>query len=94
MSEHPEVVLATGDAHVAAYERTFDRLTVRLVLWDESDKELVATGVGSLQDTGTWECDALVRDPDFDDDDGRVGYAVIDTEGNRTLRFSASNLAS
>ena len=92
MTENLDVVLATGDAHVAAYERTFDRLVVRLVMWDESEKEVVATGVGRLQDAGTWECDAVVRDPSFDDDD-RIGYAVIDTEGNRTLQFSACDIA-
>ncbi len=88
-------VLVTGDAHVASYTRTFDDLVVRLVLWDESVREVRFAGVGVLHDVGTWECDAIVRYPELDEPDGdRRGYAVIDTEANPTLTFSATDIVS
>ena len=43
------------------YVRSFDELTLELVLWDESTRNLVATGVTFLEARGTWEVDALVR---------------------------------
>jgi len=87
-----ENVLVTGDANVASYERTFDELVIRLVLWDESSREVKATGVTVSHDVGTWECDAIVRYPDFDDDEGRTGYAVINTDSEATLTFAAEQL--
>jgi hypothetical protein len=58
-----DVLLATGDATLRRYERTFDRLTIELTMWDESVKTITAAGVTWLQDTGTWEVDGLVRVP-------------------------------
>jgi hypothetical protein len=64
---------------------------IRLQLWDESTRVVKAQGVSELHDTGTWECDALVRHPALDGD-ARVGYAIVDTEGHPTLTFAATDL--
>ena len=74
-----------------AYTRTFDGLVIRIQLWDESTRVITARGVTELHDTGTWECDALVRQAALDGDD-RSGYAIVDTEGNPTLTFAARDL--
>ncbi len=88
-----EVLLVTGDATLRRYERTFDRLTLELELWDETTKIVTATGVTQLFDTGTWEVDAIVRVAELDDDDqGLMGYGIVDTEDNVTLRFAAREL--
>lgn len=84
-------MLATGDAYVKEYRRTFEELVIVVLLWDESIREIRARDLGELHDTGTYECDALVRRPELDGD-GRTGYAVIDAEGNATLTFSAREL--
>jgi len=91
MSPVPGVILATGDANVLDYTRTFEELVIRLQLWDESTRVITARGVTELHDTGTWECDALVRHAALDGDD-RSGYAIVDTEGNPTLTFAATGL--
>lgn len=83
-----EVVLSTGDAHVTHFSRRFDTLEIELVLWDERTKTVRATGVAELHDIGTWECDGIVRCPALDDGE-RLGYAVVDTDDNETLRFNA-----
>jgi len=64
---------------------------IRIQLWDESTRVITARGVTELHDTGTWECDALVRQAALDGDD-RSGYAIVDTEGNPTLTFAARDL--
>ena len=71
--------------------RTFEELVIRLQLWDESTRVITARGVTELHDTGTWECDALVRHAALDGDD-RSGYAIVDTEGNPSLTFAATDL--
>lgn len=85
------LVHAFGDAVVVSYERTFDKLQISLRLWDESEARLLAEGVGHLEDTGTWECDGLVRDPSLDAGD-LLGYAVVDTDAVPTLRFAARSV--
>jgi hypothetical protein len=91
MTPAPGVILTTGDANVLEYTRTFEELVIRLQLWDESTRVIRARGVTELHDTGTWECDALVRHPALDGED-RSGYAVVDTEGHPTLTFAATDL--
>ncbi len=87
MTEY-EPLLPTGDATLRRYERTFDQLTLELQLWDETTKIITAFGVTKLIDVGTWEVDAIVRVPELDD--GEVlGYGIVDTENNVTLRFGA-----
>jgi hypothetical protein len=85
------VVLATGDAHVLEYRRTFDALEIAIVLWDESVRRIRAEGVVEVRDTGTWECDGLIRYPDLDGEDV-LGYAIVDTDDMPTLIFNARNL--
>lgn len=84
-----EVVAATGDAHVLVYRRTFD--TLEIELWNEELQVIRDIGAGVLHDSGTWECDGVVRLPELDDGD-LVGYAVVDTEDVATLRFNAREL--
>ena len=84
-----EVVLSTPDATVRRYTRTFDSLEVELTMWDESEKTLRAEGVSCLEDDGTHECDGLIRVPELDRPDEGLGYGIVDTEGNVTLRFRA-----
>jgi hypothetical protein len=91
VTPQPGVVLATGDANVVDYTRTFDELVIRLQLWDESIREIKARGVTELHDTGTWESDALVRHPALDGDE-QSGYAIVDTDGTPTLTFAAAEL--
>lgn len=86
-----EVLAATGDAHVVRYRRTFDTLEIEIELWNEESRMIRALGVGVLHDSGTWECDGVVRFPELDDGD-LVGYAVVDTEDVATLRFNAREL--
>lgn len=84
----PGVIKAFGDAVVRRYVRTFGTLEITLQLWDGGEARLVGEGVTSLEDTGTWECAGLVRDPACDREDAK-GYAVVDTDANPTLRFAA-----
>jgi hypothetical protein len=86
-----EPLLATGDATLQRYERTFERLTLELQMWDETTKVITASGVTKLVDTGTWEVDGIVRVPEFDDGE-LSGYGIVDTEGNLTLQFTALEL--
>lgn len=88
-----DLVLSTGDAHMISYTRSSDLLTIELELWNELTKLIVAHGVRELHDVGTWECDAIVRDSSLDGDEV-IGYAIVDTERNRTLRFNAERLDS
>lgn len=93
MSDTGDILLVTGDANVRSYERSFDQLRITLVLWDESTKVITATGVGRLEDSGTWECDAIVRYPPFDDESSSSqGFAIIDVDGVPTLRFAATGI--
>lgn len=93
MTDTGDILLTTGDANVRSYERSFEELHITLVLWDESTKVITATGVGRLEDSGTWECDAIVRYPPFDDESAsRQGYAIVDVEGEPTLRFAATGI--
>ena len=85
-----EVLRATGDATLDGYRVMFDRLVLALRLWDESEQELVAEGVNLLVDEGTHEVDGIVRVPELDASDGRLGYGLIDTDGRLTLRFRAA----
>ncbi|MFG1606761.1 hypothetical protein [Actinoplanes sp. NPDC049265] len=91
MSVPDGVVLATGDATMKSYVRTFDTLTIELTLWNEKTQRIEATGVTRLEDDGTWEAEALIRLPALDGP-GREGFAVIDVEDNPTLRFAATGL--
>lgn len=92
MDSYPwEDVLTTGDAHVARYSRRFDELEIELVLWNEEHHLVRASGVERLHDSGTWECDGIIRYPDLDDET-RLGYAIVDTEQQATLRFNALQL--
>lgn len=83
--------MSTGDAHVAGYAVRFDLLSIELVLWDESRRVVEAWGVSELHDSGTWECDGIVRYHALDDGT-RLGYAIVDTDDQRTLCFNASSL--
>ena len=87
-----EVLLVTGDSTVRRYTRTFDSLEVELTMWDESAKTLRAEGVTRLEDDGTHECDGVVRVPELDRLDEGLGYGIVDTDGNVTLRFRAHQL--
>jgi hypothetical protein len=87
----PDVILSTPGATLRRYVRAFDQLTLELVLWDESTRSLVATGVTFLEDQGTWEVDALVRLSDLNLE-GKRGYGIVNVEGAVTLRFVADNL--
>lgn len=91
MSAALEVVKVVSDAVILSYLRTFDHLVIRLQLWDEEEATLIGAGVGRLEDTGTWECDGVVRLTDLDEP-GRCGFAILDTDANQTLRFVASSL--
>ena len=86
-----EPLLATGDATLRRYERTFERLTLELQMWDETTRVITALGVTKLVDTGTWEVDGIVRVPELDEGE-LFGYGIIDTEGNLTLQFTALQL--
>lgn len=83
-----EVLKILSDAVVLSYERSFDRLVVSLRLWNEEAASLVVDGVTWLEDTGTWECDGVVRLSTLDTTDG-YGFGIVDTDSNSTLRFVA-----
>jgi len=85
------VVKTLGDAVVLSYERSFEELVVTIRLWDESTVRLIARGVGFLDDAGTWECDGVVRLESLDQAGG-LGYAIVDTDAQPTLRFVAETL--
>jgi hypothetical protein len=85
------VLLATGDAHVQSYVRSFDVLEIDLVLWNEVRRVVRAEGVQELRDIGTWECDGIARFSPLDSGE-RLGYAVVDTDGRATLQFNATRL--
>jgi hypothetical protein len=73
--------------------RTFDELTLHLTLWDETEKIVVAHGVATLEDVGTWEAEAIVRIPDLDESaEGKKGFGVIDADDNVTLKFVADRV--
>ena len=86
-----EVLLATGDATLRRYERTFDTLTIELTMWDERIKIITARGVSMLNDIGTWEVDGIVRVAALDDGTRR-GVGLVDTERNITLQFRCEEL--
>jgi hypothetical protein len=87
-----EVVFPLSDATVRQYVRTSDTLRIELTLWNEEHGALRAGGVTYLEDSGTHECDALVRQPQLDAAELGLGYAIVDVEGNATLRFRASTV--
>lgn len=86
-----ELIISTGDAHVDSYTRTFDRLELRMTMWDDSSRRVLATGVVELHDSGTWDCDGIIRIPDLDAD-GLQGFGIVDTDGVVTLSFSAQGI--
>jgi hypothetical protein len=86
-----EVLQTSGDATLRGYTRTGDELRIELTLWDEQVRVLVAHGVTTLADDGSWEAEALVRFPPLDDGP-KKGYAIIDVEDNPTLRFAADGV--
>jgi hypothetical protein len=91
MTSSGDVLLATGDATLRRYERTFDTLTLELTMWDESTKVITARGVSLLEDAGTWEVDGIVRIPALDEG-ARQGFGLVDTERKVTLRFRCEAL--
>ncbi len=88
----PLTVLKTfGDAVVLSYERRFDRLELLIRLWDDAAATLIAEGVLVLEDSGTWECEGVVRLQSLDSK-GALGYAIVDTDLTPTLRFTAAKV--
>ena len=89
----PDVVSSLADATVRQYVRTFDTLTIELTLWNDQRGVVRAEGVTHLDDSGTHQCDALVRLPELDADGLGIGYAILNVEGKATLRFRARHVA-
>ena len=87
----PAVLKTMGDAVVLSYERTFSRLVLLIRLWDEATATLIAEGVQLLEDSGTWECEGIVRLESLDSKDV-LGYAIVDTDSTPTLRFTAAKV--
>jgi hypothetical protein len=87
----PTVLKTMGDAVVVSYERTFSRLVLRIRLWDEATATLIAEDVQVLEDSGTWECEGVVRLESLDGEDA-LGYAIVDTDSTPTLRFTAAKV--
>jgi hypothetical protein len=87
-----EVLLSLGDANLIGYVLENAALEVRIRLWDESTRFVRAEGVDLLENDGTWEVDGIVRQPQLDGD-SRLGYGILDTSGNATLRFRAESIA-
>ncbi len=85
-----EVLRSTGDAVVERLALGRGSLELALRLWNDEIVLLRAEGVTFLEDRGTWECDAIVRQPDLDELGGR-GFGVVDTDGVVTLRFRATS---
>lgn len=91
MSASTEVLKAFGDAYVTVYGRSFDRLEIDIQLWDETVAQIVAEEAGAATEMGTWECEGLVR---LDaTSEGTPRFAVIDTDQNPTLSFTASRVS-
>lgn len=86
-----EIVRTTGDAYVLGYSVALGRLVIDVRYWNDEMGQIVATDLRCLTDGGTYECDAIVRVPELDSDDGR-GYGVVSADGMVTLRFSAGLL--
>lgn len=85
------VLKTLGDAVVLSYERTFSELRLLIRLWDDATATLVAEGVRVLEDSGTWECEGVVRLGSLDGEDA-LGYGIVDTESSPTLRFTAAKV--
>ncbi len=85
-----DVLKAFGDAYLTVYRKSFDRIEIDIRLWDETVAQIVAEQVGSVEDSGTWECEGLVR---LSAADGHPRFAIVDTEQNPTLRFEAGRIS-
>lgn len=85
------IVLDTSDGTLVRYSREFDRVTFEFKLWDETVQQVVAVGVTRLEDSGTWEVDAVVRVPEWDGDGGQ-GFGIVNVADEVTLRFAAECL--
>lgn len=84
-------IVKTPDATLRRYARECDRLTLEFNLWDESAQLVTVHGIARLEDEGTWEADAVVRLPELDQN-GKLGYGIIDVEGKPTMRFVADGV--
>ena len=78
-----EVLLSTGDATVGSYTVNFDKLAIEITLWNETVRRISASGVTHVEDTGTWECDAIVRLPDLDSPKASATPSSIQKEKRR-----------
>ena len=84
-------IVNTSDANLIRYEVNESDLTLEIRCWDDATRTISATGLSFLEDTGTWECDAIVLFPDLHDDQS-TGYAIIDTEDKPTLKFRVQKI--
>ena len=85
------VLKTMGDGVVLSYERTFSRLVLLTRLWDEGAATLIADGVQLLEDSGTSDCEGIVRLESLDSKDV-LGYAIADTDSTPTRRFTAAKV--
>ena len=78
-----------SDATLEGYERDLSQsLILRIRMWNDELLELAASDLTHLEDDGTWEVDAIVTLKVA----GGDGFGILDTEGNVTMRFLASEL--
>lgn len=91
MTGSEEVLRTFGDAYIPLYRKSFDRLEIDVQLWDETIARFVAEDAQSIEDLGTWECEALLRLPTASGTLPR--FAIVDTDHNTTLSFTAGRIS-
>ena len=82
------------DAEITSYtvsDGVGGNINFNISAWNDERFILIAKGVDYIEDTGTYQLSGITTFPELDTDTAK-GYAVLDHEGDISMRFRASSV--